>query len=102
MASLEQTPLDPNSLEPVDDELAVSPVLRPGQLTETWRWAYTIGWSLIVPALMVLGDASHSFGKPAWWLDRAATVAWWTPLPFLVPIAAAVAGAINWRHWPIA
>lgn len=95
--------LAPVMLESVDQTIeAPSPPLAPGQLTDGWRWIFTSGWSLLVPALMVLGDASHSLGKPTWWLDGAATVTWWTPVPFLPLLGAAAAGAVTWKWWPLA
>ena len=85
---------DGDGLQPV--------VLRRGQLTDGWRWLYAVGWSLLIPALMALGDAASSFGKPTWWLDSAGTAAWFSVVPFIGPGLAATAGAVNWRRWPVA
>jgi hypothetical protein len=51
---------------------------------------------------MALGDAASSFGKPTWWLDSAGTAAWFSVFPFIAPGLAAIAGAVNWRRWPLA
>jgi hypothetical protein len=74
--------------------------LRKGQLTEGWRWVLTIGWALMAPALAAIGDASHSFGKPTWWLDEDGRATVVSILPFIPMMAAAFVAAVNWRHWP--
>lgn len=73
---------------------------EPGQLTEGWRWVLAVGWALFIPALLALADTANSFGKPTWWLSDAATIAWQSPLPFLVPLVVTGAAAANWRRWP--
>ena len=75
---------------------------RPGQLTEGWRWILAVGWALILPALLALGDAANSFGKPTWWLSNEATATWLSPLPFIAPLIVTCAAAANWRRWPFA
>jgi hypothetical protein len=75
---------------------------RPGQLTEGWRWVLAAGWALLLPALLALGDAANSFGKPTWWLSNEATATWLSPLPFVAPLIVTCAAAANWRRWPIA
>jgi hypothetical protein len=77
-------------------------VLHPGQLTDGWRWIFTAGWALIIPALIAIADAAHTIGKPPWWLDSSAEVAWWTVLILVPPVVPVVAGAVNWRGWPLA
>jgi hypothetical protein len=75
---------------------------RPGQLTDGWRWAFAVGWALLVPALIAVADAAHALGKPPWWMDAGGEVAWWTPVIMIAPLVPAIAGATNWRHWPCA
>jgi hypothetical protein len=61
-----------------------------------------MGWSLVIPALVVLGDSAHSFGKRTWWLNEHAMATWTTIIPFVLPLGAALAAAWNWRRWPYA
>jgi hypothetical protein len=72
----------------------------PGQLTDGWRWAFAVGWAVLVPALIAVADAAHALGKPPWWMDTGGEVAWWTPVIMIAPLVPVVAGATNWRHWP--
>jgi hypothetical protein len=93
-------PSQPDAPDQPDAPIRDVRPLLPGQLTDGWRWMLAVTWGLVGPALIAIGDAAHSLGKPPWWMSAQSEIAWWSPLVVIPPVAAAVAAATNQRWWP--
>ena len=70
------------------------------QLTQSWRIATALSWLLVGLALLALGIASRTVGKPVTWLGPEANpkfVGLWIA-PFLAPLAVVLC-AFKFSRW---
>lgn len=93
------TPLIPPPPPSSRDDTDAAPLLQAGQLVTVWSAILSVSWGLIMASLVALGTTSSKIGKPTWWVgdDVPARPTWTWLLPFLLPLAALAAAAVNWR-----
>jgi hypothetical protein len=60
-------------------------VLRPGQLTGGWRWAFIVCWGCVPLALLAVSASAWKMGLSMWWTGPR-----FAPRPLVVQVLPAV------------
>jgi hypothetical protein len=75
---------------------------RPGQLSHRWSTAFWIAWAGVAGGFAAIWYSSRVTGFSTWWLgpETAPRFILISILPFLAPIALAIAGFVGVRRLP--
>jgi hypothetical protein len=94
-SELPQPPSAPTDIKPVRP-------LRPGMLTHRWGTTFWIGWATVAGGFAAVWYSARVTGFATWWLgpETAPRFILVSLLPFIAPIALAIAGFVGMRRLP--
>lgn len=87
---------------PPTQRVRVPRPVHPGQLTHRWSTAFWIAWAAVAGGFAAVWYSARVTGFSTWWLgpETAPRLILISILPFLAPIALAIAGFVGARRLP--